>query len=194
MKFDKVYVDENIFYIEDFIDKESILILQNEIKKQSLKVEENKGLYHDVLSLNTDQARLVWDKITINLNDLFTNNEEHLHNFHESPIFIKYVNREAKSTGWAMYPHADDNEYESQDDPKTFYSPVLKGIVIYITDDYEGGEIVYINKDIKIKPKSGYLVCHPASEDYTHGVKSFSGGPRIIVSAFVKGNLSCHCP
>jgi hypothetical protein len=109
----KIYLDENIFYIEDFIDKESILILQDEIKKQSLKVEETRGLYHDILSLNTDKAKEIWSKITKNLNDVFTNNEEHLHNFHETPVLIEYVNRESRPTGWAMYPHSDNNIYES---------------------------------------------------------------------------------
>jgi hypothetical protein len=182
----KIYLDENIFYIEDFIDKESILILQDEIKKQSLKVEETRGLYHDILSLNTDKAKEIWSKITKNLNDVFTNNEEHLHNFHETPVLIEYVNRESRPTGWAMYPHSDNNIYESSDDTFSGTLPnIVKGIVIYITDDYEGGEIVYIDKNIEIKPKSGYLVCHPGSEEYTHGVKNFSGGPRIIISAFV---------
>jgi hypothetical protein len=186
MKFNKVYIDKNIFYIEDFIDKESILVLQDEIRKQSLKVEESRGLYHDVLSLNTEKCQLIWDKITRNLNDLFTNDKEILHNFNIKPTFIKYVNREAKLTRWAMYPHSDNNEYESNDNSFSGTFPnIVKGLVIYITDDYEGGEIVYINKNIEIKPKAGYLVCHPGSEEYTHGVKSFSGGPRIIISAFV---------
>lgn len=189
----KTYVDDNIFYVEDFIDKESILVLQDAIRKQSLKVEESRGLYHDVLSLNTDECQLIWDKIIYKLNYFFTTPEHHVHDFHKTPTFIKYVNRESKLTGWAMYPHSDDNIYESQNDTDTFHSNVLKGIVIYITDDYEGGEIVYINKNIEIKPKSGYLVCHPGSEDYTHGVKNFSGGPRIVISAFVRDNFNRCC-
>jgi hypothetical protein len=179
----KIYLDDNIFYIEDFIDKDSIAVLQKEIEDGAVEVAEFKGLYHDIIRLNTPESQSVWDKIVYNLNDIFNNNEERLHDFALVPYLIKYVNREAKQTGWAMYPHADDGEYQSS--LENYKPTIVKGIVIYITDDYEGGEIFYINKDIKIKPKSGYLVCHPGSEEYAHGVKSFSGGPRIVISAFV---------
>jgi predicted 2-oxoglutarate/Fe(II)-dependent dioxygenase YbiX len=82
-----------------------------------------------------------------------------------------------------MYPHADNIDYK--DDLGEHNASVLKGIVIYVTDDYSGGEIVYVNKDITFKPKAGYLVCHPGSTEYTHGVNSFTGGDRIIITGFV---------
>ncbi len=177
MKFDKVYLDENIFYIENFIDKKSLDILKKEIDENSFLAEEHEGLYHDVLWMDTKKSREIWDKISIRLNDLFSNDKEYLYNFPEKPFLIKYADRKGKKPSrWAMFPHSDKNEYDSD---------LTKGIVIYITDDYDGGELVYVNKDIKIKPSAGSLVCHPGSEEYTHGVKIFSGGPRIIISAFV---------
>ena len=62
---------------------------------------------------------------------------------------------------------------------------VSKGIVIFINDDFEGGEVVYVNKDISIKPKAGTLVCHPGTKEYSHAVNKFYNGDRIIASMFV---------
>ena len=179
----KKYLDDSIFYIEDFIDKESILILKKDIENQSLVLKEHEGLYHEVLSFSTKDSNIVWSNIAKKLEILFNNKKEYLYNFPTTPFIIKYVNRETKLTGWAMYPHSDNIDYDIDHSENT--SNVLRGIVIYITDNFEGGEIVYVNKNIKFKPKAGYLVCHPGSEEYTHGVNIFSGGDRIIISAFV---------
>jgi hypothetical protein len=181
----KVYIDENIFYIEDFIDKKSISILKKDIEEQSIINKNHQGLYHDILSFSTKESQSIWNKMTSNLEHLFDNESEYLYDFPPRPYVIKYVNRSTSPelSHWAMVPHSDNGAYESNPDEAD--RNVLKGIVIYITDDYEGGEIVYVNKDIEFKPKSGYLVCHPGSEEYIHGVKSFSGGDRIVVTGFV---------
>ena len=86
---------------------------------------------------------------------------------------------------WSMGPHAD-NVYDMV--TKSFVSPVTAGIVFYINDDYDGGEIVYVNKGITHKPKANSLVCHPAFEEYKHGVLKVKNGTRYILSTFIKNN------
>jgi hypothetical protein len=86
---------------------------------------------------------------------------------------------------WSMGPHAD-NVYDMV--TKSFVSSVVAGIVFYINDDYEGGEIVYVNKGITHKPKANSFVCHPAFEEYTHGVLKVKNGTRYILSTFIKNN------
>jgi hypothetical protein len=183
--FDKVYIDKDIFYIEDFIDKDSLNILKKDIEEHSAVNKNQEGLYHDVLHFTTKQSQGIWDGITTSLKYLFDNNTEYLYDFPPKPYVIKYVNRNmnTKLNHWAMYPHADNSAYELNPDESE--ANILKGIVIYITDDFEGGEIAYTNKKIELKPKAGYLVCHPGSEEYEHGVKSFTGGDRIIITGFV---------
>jgi len=86
---------------------------------------------------------------------------------------------------WSMGPHAD-NVYDMV--TKSFVSPVVAGVVFYINDDYEGGEIVYVNKGITHKPKANSFVCHPAFEEYKHGVLKVKNGTRYILSTFIKNN------
>ncbi|MFY9331785.1 MAG: 2OG-Fe(II) oxygenase [Candidatus Nanopelagicales bacterium] len=50
--------------------------------------------------------------------------------------------------------------------------------IIYLNDDYEGGEIYFPEHGITIKPKAGDLVSFPDNEDFKHGVKNTKGGVR----------------
>jgi predicted 2-oxoglutarate/Fe(II)-dependent dioxygenase YbiX len=64
---------------------------------------------------------------------------------------------------------------------------VLFGIVIYLNDNYEGGEIYYQDLDLKIKPKARSMVIHPAG--IKHEVLNVKGNnTRYTFSVFVRGN------
>lgn len=53
--------------------------------------------------------------------------------------------------------------------------------ILYLNDDYIGGEIYFPEYSISIKPKAGDLVMFPDNEMYVHGVKGVSGGPRYTL-------------
>jgi hypothetical protein len=58
------------------------------------------------------------------------------------------------------------------------------GCVIYLNDDYEGGEIVYPDLDIEIKPKANSLVLHPGNVDHlVNPVKP--GKTRYMLTTFI---------
>jgi predicted 2-oxoglutarate/Fe(II)-dependent dioxygenase YbiX len=61
------------------------------------------------------------------------------------------------------------------------------GVVLYLNDDYEGGEINYPKLNLSIKPKARSLIIHPAGEP--HGAMPVTlGNTRYILSVFVRGN------
>lgn len=43
-------------------------------------------------------------------------------------------------------------------------------VIYYINDDYDGGEINFMDHNLKIKPKSNSFVTFPSNEDYWHEV------------------------
>jgi hypothetical protein len=51
------------------------------------------------------------------------------------------------------------------------------GMVIYLNDDFEGGELYYPEYDILYKPQAGALVIHDA--EAIHGVRATLSGERI---------------
>lgn len=67
---------------------------------------------------------------------------------------------------------------------KEGYGYIKYGVVIYINDNYDGGEIDYPALGITIKPTAGMAAIH--NGDTEHGVLPVSGGPRYILTTFVQ--------
>jgi len=83
------------------------------------------------------------------------------------------------SAGQGMDVHRDDVELPDKVN--------MFGIVIYLNDDYEGGEIYYPEIDLVHKPLARSMVVHRASQP--HGVKEVTGsGIRYVMTSFVKGD------
>ena len=59
--------------------------------------------------------------------------------------------------------------------------------IIYLNDNYEGGELFFSNKDLELKPKPGDLVIFPGTDEFNHGVRHVQPGPiRYVVVGFIK--------
>jgi hypothetical protein len=58
--------------------------------------------------------------------------------------------------------------------------------IYYLNDDYEGGEINFMDHNIKIKPKSNSFVTFPSNEDYWHEVLENTGKERYSATRWFK--------
>jgi hypothetical protein len=91
------------------------------------------------------------------------------------------INSVSRRIGEGLGVHTDEIDPEHPQ-----YNPLEKiithGFVVYINDDYEGGEIFYPNKNIAIKPKARSLVMHPGNKEYEHGVKEVFKTNRYSLS------------
>jgi len=56
--------------------------------------------------------------------------------------------------------------------------------LIYLNDDYEGGELYFPEYDFAIKPEVGTLICFRGDENTLHGVKKVTDGIRYTISLF----------
>lgn len=96
-----------------------------------------------------------------------------------------------------VYKFVQDNyqgPFEAYDDSKIHIARFIEGYgmhehfdstkpndiatLIYLNDNYEGGEIYFPELNIFIKPQEGDLVCFPDTPDFVHGVKPISEGTR----------------
>jgi hypothetical protein len=50
--------------------------------------------------------------------------------------------------------------------------------LIYLNDDYEGGEIYFPDHGVGFKPQPGDLLCFPDNPDFVHGVAEIASGTR----------------
>lgn len=71
------------------------------------------------------------------------------------------------------------SEHRSLRENENYYSSLL-----YLSDDYEGGELIFPNLDIEIKPKAGTLVSFLGNEEFLHGVKPVTSGQRYNLVIF----------
>ena len=79
------------------------------------------------------------------------------------------------STGKSMGPHVDD--YGDGQDPNI-------SVVLYLNDDYEGGEIYFKEQGIKIKPKAGSIVIFPSVAPYYHESLPVTSGIKYMSPGF----------
>ena len=83
--------------------------------------------------------------------------------------------------GDGMGPHIDWNEFNSD---------ISYTIVVYLNDDYEGGELSFVEPELeglKIKPKSGSIVIFPSFMPYKHKSEPIPSGRKMLITHHWKG-------
>jgi predicted 2-oxoglutarate/Fe(II)-dependent dioxygenase YbiX len=94
--------------------------------------------------------------------------------------------------GGHYHPHVDaEGIWVNPDGTKEWRKNVDRdlSVLIYLNDDYEGGDLVFPELHIKIKPKRGMLVAFPSTHQYLHGVEPVIHGERFAIVTWmtVKG-------
>jgi predicted 2-oxoglutarate/Fe(II)-dependent dioxygenase YbiX len=79
------------------------------------------------------------------------------------------------STGKEMGSHID-----SYDDER---SPVLS-VVLYINDNYDGGELYFKEQEVLIKPTAGSLIAFPSVDPYYHQSMVVTKGLKYMSPGF----------
>jgi hypothetical protein len=52
-------------------------------------------------------------------------------------------------------------------------------ILIYLNDDYEGGELYFPERGLEIKPKANTLIMFPGNKNFVHGVRVIEKTDRL---------------
>lgn len=71
--------------------------------------------------------------------------------------------------------------WDQENDPS-----IELGIVYYVNDNYDGGELFYPKFNIEYKPQAGDLIIHPGTVRYMHGVRDVKNGVRYSMNMFAK--------
>ena len=84
------------------------------------------------------------------------------------------------NAGSKMSAHSDAYSYVKKDG-----NPVKPSLtaILYINDDYAGGEIDFIHDDLCLKPKAGSMVVFPS--DKQHEVLEILSGNRYMTQTYV---------
>lgn len=85
--------------------------------------------------------------------------------------------------GYELHPHADAEEPSGK---LHQYWWRKFGAIIYLNNNFIGGELYYPKLNIIIKPEPGMLVIHPGNLLFLHGVKPVIGNTRFTLTSFFK--------
>lgn len=58
--------------------------------------------------------------------------------------------------------------------------------LIYLNDDFVGGEIHFPKQNLTIKPEAGMLIAFPGNKNYEHSVNEFHGSERFALSLWTR--------
>lgn len=97
----------------------------------------------------------------------------------KSPLILREYN-----VGSKMFEHSDIYSYVRKDGKPV--TPSLTAI-LYLNDDYKGGEINFVNDGLCIKPKAGSMVVFPSSKQ--HEVLEITKGNRYMTQTYVYPNV-----
>jgi len=96
-------------------------------------------------------------------------------------IYPDYLGIVKWENGDYQHPHADGQNPNNEPHPLHWRD---FGCVLYLNDDYEGGELYFPNHNIELKPKPNTLVFFPGTLEYLHGVKPIKNGIRYTLTSF----------
>lgn len=97
-------------------------------------------------------------------------------NFHS---FENFGDASLRTPGFSMRPHVDAGPEGTENSGNNSDSALL-----YINDDFEGGELYYPELNFSYKPVAGQLVLHRGRMPFKHGVTELVSGWRFNFGVF----------
>ncbi len=136
--------------------------------------------FKDVPTDLTDEEFLVLkNSVSDKMNELYDRAVTVFSENHDIDVDLEFtsINNFVRITDTGLDAHSDNNRPGSK--------TVRYGCVLYLTDNYDGGELVYNSLGLSYKPIAGQLAMHPGTDEYTHSVNDVSNGIRYTSTMFV---------
>ena len=159
-------IHEGIFEIENFLSEE-----------------ENSKIMNFVSNLHQRSWQRDEDKkyFKINGNKIFYFLDSDIRNRIDNIFSSQYEIQQFL----AVYKYEENDKHNSHTDDGTKEN-VRHGLVIYLNEDFDGGEVFYPELDITYKPKARSMLIHRAS--IWHEVLPVKNGKRYVLTTFAIGN------
>jgi hypothetical protein len=107
-------------------------------------------------------------------------------------VCLEHYSNKTGHNGLKLQPSFHINKYivdanmglhVDSEDPTDSKHPVVSG-VLYLNDNYTGGEIYFPEQDIKIKPEAGSLIMFPSYRPYFHHPLPVTEGTKYMIPFF----------
>ena len=84
-----------------------------------------------------------------------------------------------------MLRYSGGDHYKAHYDSNTSIGRAISAIC-YLNDDYEGGELEFVNFGITIKPEKGTLILFPSNYAYTHIAHPVTKGTKYALVTWIR--------
>jgi len=190
-------LDEHIFLVRDFITAEDRKSILDEVVTYTDEqwlghymdhlrdhAEREHGT-RDIEQLNKDgKLEITWDWADKNLHLQTVRDITDKTNKQVEDILRPYPHLYYNGLGTIQrqYEGAELRVHvDNYTDPYVAYAGI-----IYINDDYNGGELIFPTRNLELRVPAGAMMFFAATEDYPHGVKPPLAGPqRYVLPSFV---------
>ena len=137
--------------------------------------------YYTLRDVDTASASRVYDV------SLRCKEEIELH-FSTPELFVESFFVACLLSGDSHIPHADNERREHgrwvpNHTPQRHYTGL-----VYVNDDFTGGELVFPGRDLVITPKPGLLVGFPSNHKFVHAVPKVLSGKRYSLPIWFSVN------
>jgi hypothetical protein len=91
--------------------------------------------------------------------------------------------------GGHYIPHVDAETLFKDDIGLELWEKTLDrdlSVVFFLNDDFTGGELVFPQLELSIRPQAGTLVCFPSDHNFIHGVNPVASGHRYTLVTWMR--------
>jgi predicted 2-oxoglutarate/Fe(II)-dependent dioxygenase YbiX len=169
---------KNIVILENFISQNDLEIIKNNIDINIEWTSYSQAGIPDKSSKNLETTNKTLYSI---LKKYIDKTQKEIEFFFGRPLEEGFPGLREWNVGEFQPLHADGEDTEGN--PNEAYI-VDYGSVLYLTDEYDGGEIYFPEHNIDIKPNAGTLIFFPSNNFYNHGVKEITFGKRYTSAQF----------
>ena len=171
--------------IPDFIPENNINILLNHDTKEYSEALVGYGTKQS----SNNYRKTKWIALPINLVENLFKTIFLTHETILKPIY----NTSIKTIEPPQFLRYDINDhYDKHNDSESYVNNRLTrvcerdiSLLVYLNDDYEGGELEFTKLQLTIKPKKGMLITFPSYEDFEHKVHPVTNGVRYNLVSWI---------
>lgn len=172
---DDIYLEENILCIENFLSKSEI----DSIMFECVLAKEGEWWELDKHNEFNGKTKSIKSESVLNIVKSI---------YSRVNVILNYPKYELDSRFQLNRYFPEDIEYCLGEHYDSATNNIYKGgVVIYLNDNFEGGSLEYVNKNISIQPKAGMLVVHPGDQEYSHRINQIKSGYRYSLIGLIKG-------
>lgn len=181
-KDDLQFYKHDIVAINDFVDENTAQAMIKYFESQA-QIWGDIAFYNSLgMGLAPHDARLIElgldPEFFTNLRNRF---KQAVEMFFERKLKPNTSHAQKWNVGGFAAPHSDNSDHDGN--PNAFHINKYVGI-LYLNNDYRGGELYFPEHAIEFKPKMGQYIMFPGGHENIHGVREIKEGTRYTMVSF----------